>query len=205
MLQRPKHGDPPLPTHRSPISRPSLTAIYIDLRRHARALLARERWAQTLQPTALLHEAWLRLLRTVNKPWQSDRHVAGAAVEAMRRILVERARKAKAVRHGGALHRTLVDEGHLPAPSKEDWVLALDRALEHLERIQPRQAEVVKHRYFVGLSIEETAKVMGISVGTVKNDWCFARAWLGREISRSSSSLAPHRLANSQYGRPTQQ
>jgi RNA polymerase sigma factor (TIGR02999 family) len=165
-----------------------LDAVYAELRSLARAQLSRERPGATLQPTALVHEAWLRLSRDgadgAAPRFDDHRHFLGAAARAMRRILVERARRRARVRHGGDLERESVeldDEvGAFPLP-KED-VVALSDALERLEAAAPRASEVVHLRYFLGLTIEETAEALRIAASTVKEEWTFARAWLKRAI-----------------------
>ena len=173
-----------------------LDAVYDELRALARAQLARERPGATLQPTALVHEAWLRLCRAngsaPDRPqggaivpgFDDRRHFLGAAARAMRRILVERARRRSRLRHGGGRERADVDPGDeiqaFPEP-KED-LLALSEALERLEAVDARKSEIVHLRYFLGLTIEETADALAIAPTTVKDDWTLARAWLKRAI-----------------------
>jgi RNA polymerase sigma factor (TIGR02999 family) len=166
-----------------------LPLVYGELRRLAAAKMARESFASTLQPTALVHEAWLRLGGAEQPDWQSRRHFFGAAAEAMRQILIERARRRQAVRHGGGQER--VDAAaidFMPATAIDDHVFAVSEALDRLAAIDPLKAELVKLRYFVGLTIEEAAAAMEISVPTAKRWWMFARAWLGREIRRQDSA-----------------
>ena len=160
-----------------------LAQVYAELRALARAKMAREQPGHTLQPTALVHEAWLRL---GEQTFEDRAHFFGAAAEAMRRILIERARRKLAARHGaGAEH---VDPGEtdiaMPA-SRDDELISIHEALDALTLHDPRKAELVKLRYFVGLTIEETADILGISAPTAKRDWTYARAWLFREISAS--------------------
>ena len=157
--------------------------IYEDLRRLARRRMSRESAEVLLQPTELVHEAYLRLKKGPRGEWQNRRHFMGAAAEAMRRILIERARKRASARHGGEFDRVRFDTAWLPADEQAEVLLALDDALERLEKLDPRKALVVKLRYFVGLTIQETAEVLGMSVATVKLDWSYSRAWLHREIS----------------------
>src|SRR5215472_3809028 len=137
---------------------------------------------QTLQPTALVHEAWLKLVGQQNRQWQNRNHFFAAAVEAMRRILIDNARRKLRVRNGGGQQRVELEDCAEAATSDDDQVLAVDEALEKLARLDPKRAEVVKLRYFVGLSFQETAEVLGISEPTVKRYWSFARAWLYEEI-----------------------
>ena len=150
-----------------------------QIRRAARARLAREPAGLTLQPTALVHEAYLRLTKNAaDQRWDRRGHFFGAAAIAMRRILVERARHYRRVRHGGEQHRVELDQdAPAPAPELAD-VLAIDQALTRLEQIDATKARVVLLRYFAGLTIEETAAAMDLSPATVKNEWAFARAWL---------------------------
>src|SRR4051812_683879 len=163
--------------------------VYAELRQLARAKMAREKPGQTLQPTALVHEAWLRLVDADGQArFENRAHFFGAAAEAMRRILIERARRKMAVRHGAGQERVDVEDVAIVAPKmKDDELLALDEALDRLAVHDARKAELVKLRYFAGLKIEEVAEVLGVSTPTVKRDWVYARAWLFREISREGS------------------
>jgi RNA polymerase sigma factor (TIGR02999 family) len=156
-----------------------LPQVYDELRRLARTRLAREPAGLTLQPTALVHEAYLRVSGSrTDKKWDRRGHFFAAAAIAMRRILVERARHYKRIRHGGAQQRVELDsEPPALAPAIPD-VLAVDQALTRLEQLDPTKARVVLLRYFAGLTIEETADAMELSPATVKNEWAFARAWL---------------------------
>jgi RNA polymerase sigma factor (TIGR02999 family) len=153
--------------------------VYDELRRLARSRLAREPAGLTLQPTALVHEAYLRLAGDrADRRWDRRGHFFGAAAIAMRRILVERARHSKRIKHGGTQQRVELDaESPALAPELAD-VLAIDQALSRLEQIDPPKAQIVLLRYFAGLTIEETADTMDLSPATVKNEWAFARAWL---------------------------
>jgi len=158
--------------------------VYRELRKLAAWRLGEEAEAHTLQATALVHEAYLRL-SPWEQQWQGQKHFFGAASEAMRRILIDRARHRKAVRHGGELRRTEFAEDIIAVPSvKDDEMLAINEILDRFAQIEPRKAEVVKLRYFVGMTIEETAEALGISTPTAKRDWIFARAWLFRELKR---------------------
>ncbi len=158
-----------------------LAQVYAELRQLARAKMAREQPGHTLQPTALVHEAWLRL---GDQTFENRTHFFSAAAEAMRRILIDRARRKLAARHGGGAEHVGVDEIEIAAPTqKDDELLAVHEALDKLAAHDPRKAELVKLRYFAGLSIDEAADVLGISAPTAKRDWTYARAWLFREIN----------------------
>jgi RNA polymerase sigma factor (TIGR02999 family) len=160
-----------------------LPMVYDELRKLAAAKLSQEKPGQTLQATALVHEAFLRLVDVDQvQNWNSRGHFFGAAAEAMRRILVERARHKQSLRGGGHLHRRDLDEHDLSAPGPREDILALDEALERLAAKDARKARLVELRYFVGLTGAEAADVLGISVATAERDWAYARAWLHREI-----------------------
>jgi len=159
-----------------------LPLIYAELRLMARRRLAHEPPGQTLQATALVHEAYLRLVGDADSHWQNRGHFFAAAAEAMRRILVERARKRQRIKHGGGRQRAALETIAPEAAEKPVDVLALDEVLDRLEAYDKRKSDVVKLRYFAGLTIAETAKTLGVSVATVKNDWSFARAWLHKEL-----------------------
>ncbi|MFI5335264.1 MAG: ECF-type sigma factor [Opitutales bacterium] len=157
--------------------------VYGELRRLASAKMAREAANYTLQPTALVHEAWLRLGGDAQPGWQNRRHFFGAAAEAMRRILIERARRRQAVRHGGAHERVDWAQAEAAgAPEPDGQILRLNEALEQLAALDAPKAELVKLRYFVGLSVEEVAQTMEISPATAHRWWVFARAWLIRAM-----------------------
>lgn len=159
-----------------------LDLVYNELRRLAASKLAREAPGQTLQSTALVHEAWLRLIGDENRRFEDRTHFFAAAAQAMRRILIERARRRHAIRHGGQYERVHLEEDMLATPADDEQLLALNEALEKLERKHPIQAQVVKLRYFAGMSNEEIAELLGISISTVKNYWLFSKAWLFKEI-----------------------
>ena len=161
-----------------------LELVYQDLRRLANHKMAQEPPGQTLQPTALVHEAWLRLVGSEHPNFENRAHFFSAAAEAMRRILIDRARRRSALRHGGQLQRVDLDECDVAAPEADAELLAVHGALEELAKEYPMQAEVVKLRYFGGQTIEETAQLLGISLTTVKKYWAFARAWLLQQIQR---------------------
>ena len=161
-----------------------LPLVYAELRRLAAHKMAQENPGQTLQPTALVHEAWLKLVGQENRRWQDRNQFFAAAAEAMRRILTDNARRKLRQRHGGGRQRVELDDDAV-ATEADDQVLAVDEALEKFARLDPARAEVVKLRYFVGLTFEEVAEVLGISEPTAKRYWAFARAWLLEEIRRS--------------------
>jgi RNA polymerase sigma factor (TIGR02999 family) len=157
-----------------------MVAVYTELRQIAAAKMAREQRGQTLQATALVHEAWLRL---GDRVFQNRGHFFGAAAEAMRRILVDRARRKKSSKRGERAEHIDIEDVEIAAPlGDDDEMLAVHDALDRLAAYDPRKAELVKLRYFTGLSFEEAAEVLGISVRTAARDWDFARAWLHREI-----------------------
>jgi len=160
---------------------------YELLRSLAQRKMASEPDDHTLSPTALVHEAFLRLRKSGSVSWNNQGHFYSAAAEAMRRILIERARRYQRMKHGGGLARIPLDAVDPALPAVPEELIALDEALTTLERDAPRQAEVVKLRFFAGLSIEETAKVMGVSAGTVKLDWAYARAFLKKQIRSERS------------------
>ena len=147
--------------------------------------MSQESPGQTLQPTALVHEAWLRLIGGASPNFENRAHFFRVAAEAMRRILIDRARRKHTQRHGGGCERVDFDEIDLAAPDADDQLLAVNEALEKLAREHPQQAELVKLRYFAGMTNEETAQIMDISVSTAKNYWAFSRAWLFNEIQGS--------------------
>jgi len=159
-----------------------LDLVYEELRRLAASKMAHEARGQTLQPTALVHEAWLRLVASKNPKFENRAHFFGAAAEAMRRILIDRARRKLTRRHGGGSEWTDLDGKELAAPASDEQLLAVNEVLDIFAKQHPLQAEVVKLRYFVGMTNEETAKALDISVATVKNYWTFARAWISLEI-----------------------
>ena len=169
--------------------------VYDELRRLARGYLRKERPGQTLQPTALVNEAYLRLARDRKQDWGSRARVVGIAAMSMRQILIERARARDAQKRGGGRVRVTLDGGLLPAESQPVDLLAVDAALVRLAGIDARQARLVELRFFGGLTVEECAEVLGVSPATVKRDWTLARAWLQREITRGRESAVkrpPH-------------
>ncbi len=154
-----------------------LPLVYDDLLSLARRGMQAERAGHTLQPTALVHEAYMRLVGK-ELSWENRRHFFAAAAQAMRRILVERARRGQRPKHGGSRKRLTLDEQILEPEDQSAEVLALDDVLNDLARLDERKYEVVMLRYFAGLTIEDTAAALSVSPATVKNDWSFARAWL---------------------------
>jgi RNA polymerase sigma factor (TIGR02999 family) len=160
-----------------------LPLVYDELRRLAAAKVAHEAPGQTLQATALVHEAYLRLLDGDQaRSWNSRGHFFGAAAEAMRRILVERARHKRSLKAGGGRRRQELPDIELPAAGPRLDLLALHEALTKLEQQDKRRAELVKLRFFAGLTIAEAAEVLGVSASTADNDWAYARSWLRLEI-----------------------
>src|SRR5215207_1176433 len=159
-----------------------LPLVYKELRRLAAAYLRRERPGQTLQPTALVHEAYLRLMKDRPDRWQNRAHFCAIAAHSMRQILIERARARGAAKRGGARPRVTLDEGLVAGEDRSIDLLALDEALERLEAIDADQARLIELRFFGGLTIEETAEAMDISPATVKRHWTIAKAWLSREL-----------------------
>jgi RNA polymerase sigma factor (TIGR02999 family) len=155
-----------------------LDLVYEELRRLATYKMAQEAPGQTLQPTALVHEAWLKLIGAGDRKFENRAHFFAVAAEAMRRILIDRARRRQTRRHGGQHERVELQETRLAAPAEDDQLLAVDEALEKLSHEHPVQAQVVKLRYFGGMTNEEIAQALDLSVSTVKNYWTFARAWL---------------------------
>jgi RNA polymerase sigma factor (TIGR02999 family) len=152
--------------------------VYAELRAVAAGKMARESAGHTLQPTALVHEAWLRLGADAQPHWQNRAHFFGAAAEAMRRILVDRARRKRALRHGGAAEHVELDGIDIPAPVDDDQLIVLDEALRRFASIDAPKAELVKLRYFVGLTTEQAANVLNISEPTAKRWWAYSKAWL---------------------------
>jgi len=183
ILQAVQQGDPKAAQELLPL-------VYEELRKLAAAKMAREAAGQTLQPTALVHEAWLRLVGDQDKLWEGRAHFFAAAAEAMRRILIDRARRRHAVRHGGEQQRVDFEELDLACAIPDDQLLAVDEALDKLSSQHPRQAELVKLRYFVGMTMHEAAQVLGISADTAKDDSAHARAWLFREITKSNQNVS---------------
>lgn len=159
-----------------------LVLVYNELRSLASRKMSRERPGHTLQPTALVHEAWLRLVSTKNPRFENRAHFFSAAAEAMRRILIDRARRKLAIRNGGGNVAEEFDETDFATVEQEEHLLAVHDALDKLAVDYPLQAELVKLRYFAGMTIDETAQLLDVSVSTANNYWAFSRTWLFREI-----------------------
>jgi RNA polymerase sigma factor (TIGR02999 family) len=179
LLQKIEQGDPAAADQLLPL-------VYQELRRLAAAKMSRESAAQTLQPTALVHEAWLRLGGEDQPAWQNRAHFFGAAAEAMRRILIDRARRRRAIRHGGDQVRATPEELENVADlnRSDDQLLAVHEALDRLAAEDPKKAELVKLRYFAGLTLEDAASALHLPLGTAKRWWTYSRAWLYRELSQ---------------------
>jgi RNA polymerase sigma factor (TIGR02999 family) len=160
-----------------------LPEVYAELRRLAAALTVRLPPGQTLQPTALVHEAYLKLVRDRDPGWEGRRHFYGAAAQAMREILVDQARRKASAKRGGRGQRVDLTEGLALIEPPADDLLALDEALQRLQAEEPRLAEIVLLRYYAGLGVEETAGVVGRSVSTVTREWRHARAWLAGRVN----------------------
>jgi len=158
--------------------------LYSELRRLASGYLRRERGDHTLQTTALVHEAYLRLADQKETVWKNREQFIGVAAQLMRRILVDYSRGHAAKKRGGGCEKVFVEEAQLVAPGKASDVIALDEALTRLAEFDPQQARLVEMRFFGGLSIEEAAEVLGISPTTVKRNWNLSKAWLARELRR---------------------
>ena len=183
IIEAARRGDPKAAEELLPL-------VYEELRKLAAARMANEAAGHTLQPTALVHEAWLRLGGSQSQAWEGRAHFFAAAAEAMRRILIDRARRRRAGRHGGGQQRVDFEEADLACPVPDDQLLAVDEALDTLAALHPRQAQIVKLRYFVGMTLPEAAEVLGISADTAKDDSAFARAWLFRELTGAKGPAA---------------
>jgi len=168
-----------------------LPLVYDELRRLAAHRLAGERNGHTLQPTALVHEAWLKISGVDERDWNGRQHFFAAAAEAMRRILVDRARRRLAVKRGAGEICVDADELDIPAPAADDQLLVVSEALERFAMLDTRKAELVKLRYFVGMTFEEAAEAMGIAVPTAKQWWAYSRAWLRVEIAGMATEQPP--------------
>jgi len=178
ILDRAQHGD-------AKAAEELLPLVYDELRKLAVGKMASQPAGQTLQPTALVHEAWLRLERGQTQQWESRKHFYAAAAQAMRHILIERARKKQRVRHGGEADRLDLDEIEIAAPTDDERLLQINTALEELALVAPEKAEVVKLRFFVGLEENEIADLLQISPRTVERYWSYAKAWLFDHISQA--------------------
>jgi RNA polymerase sigma factor (TIGR02999 family) len=158
-----------------------LPLVYEELRNLAANRMSIEKRGQTLSPTALVHEAWIRLVGT-DADWESRRHFFGAAAEAMRRILIDNARRKQAAKHGGGQHRVEFDLACIPVPAPDERLLDLNDALTKLAEVDATKAELVKLRYFAGCSIQDAARLLGISTATADRYWAYSRAWLQTEM-----------------------
>jgi RNA polymerase sigma factor (TIGR02999 family) len=179
LLEAMESRDPPAAAELLPL-------VYAELRRLAAHRLAGERNGHTLQPTALVHEAWLKISGDEQRDWNGRQHFFAAAAEAMRRILVDRARRRLAAKRGAGEICLDADDLDIPAPAPDDQLLAVNEALEKFSALDARKAELVKLRYFVGMNFEEAAEAMGIAVPTAKQWWAYARAWLRVEMAVTS-------------------
>ena len=170
-------------TEKPPKAEDVAPVVYDELRRVAAAYMRRERPGQTLQATALVHEAYMRLA-DAGSPWKNKQHFIGIAARSMRQILVERARARGAQKRWGGMNRVSITDSLALAADPETMLPALDEAITKLEKVDAEQAKIVELRYFAGMSVEEAAEVMGISPATLKRRWSLARAWLFRELSQ---------------------
>jgi RNA polymerase sigma factor (TIGR02999 family) len=163
-----------------------LPLVYEELRKLAAHRMANEAAGQTLQPTALVHEVWMRLVGRENPKFENRAHFFAASAEAMRRILIDNARRKRALRHGGGQQRVNIEQVDLASVCDDDQMLAVNEALDKLAAENKPEAELVKLRYFVGMTLEEAAEVLGISARTADNYWAHARAWLFHELKPKS-------------------
>lgn len=177
-LSRSRAGDPQAAEELLPL-------VYDELRRLARVRLAKEPAGQTLQPTALVHEAYLRLVGDQDPGWNSRGHFFGAAAMAMRRILVEQARRKGRLKHGGEMRRVDDDAAEIAVEGPTDDLVAIDEALAKLEADDPRKGQIVNLRYFAGLSEQEVAEAMGLSLSTIEREWRYCRRWLFTQLRRA--------------------
>lgn len=178
LLQRATHGDAHAASQLMPL-------VYDELRRLAASYVRRERRGQTLQPTALVHEAYMRLVKPGDRPWTGRTHFVAIAAMSMRQVLVDRARRRDAAKRGGGIERVTLQESLIPAPDGDGGVdlVALDQALTDLAVLDPLQSKIVELRYFGGLTVEETAEAVDLSPATVKRHWTVARAFLKRALA----------------------
>ncbi len=177
ILERAAQGEPQAAQELLPL-------VYAELRKLAAARMAIEGGNSTLQPTALVHEAWLRLVGPEQQFWKGRAHFFAAAAEAMRRILIDRARRKKALKRGAGAQFLDLDRVDVAVEADEDSLLQVNDALEKLASLDPQCAQLIKLRFFVGLNYEEAAEALGISERSAKRSWTFGRAWLYRELSR---------------------
>lgn len=179
LLDRAQQGDPKAAEELLPL-------VYAELRKLAAHRLAGESHQHTLQPTALVHEAWLKLCGPEQREWNGQQHFFFAAAEAMRRILVDRARRRVAVKRGGGAEIMDADQVEIPSPAPDEQLLDISDALEKFAVLDARKAELVKLRYFVGMSFEDASAALNIAVPTAKQWWSYARAWLRVEVAKTS-------------------
>jgi RNA polymerase sigma factor (TIGR02999 family) len=184
ILERAQQGDPRAPEDLLPL-------VYAELRRLAAHKMAHEPANHTLQPTALVHEAWLRLAGGAREAWDGRAHFFAAAAEAMRRILIDRARRKRTARHGGGQAAICAEDLELAAPAQDEDLLDVSEALDKFTARDPQKAQLVKLRYFVGLTLEEAAEVLGVAVPTASRWWAYSRAWLCQEIERQRGGSNP--------------
>ena len=177
-----------LPANDPNAAREILPLVYEELRTLARAKMSNELPNHTLQATALVHEAYLRIVGTEEASWANRAHFFAAAAEAMRRILIEHARRRRAQRHGGGKEHLPIEDVSIAAPGDDDELLAVNDALEKLAAHSAQKAELVKLKYFAGLTTEDAAEVLGLSLPTAKRHWTYARAWLFREIRKERAT-----------------
>jgi RNA polymerase sigma factor (TIGR02999 family) len=161
-----------------------LPLVYDELRKLAAVKMAQQPPGHTLQATALVHEAWLRIVGSGKQQWEHRRHFFAAAAEAMRHVLIDRARRRQCRRHGGGWEKVPLEEVEVGAPADQETLLALNEALGQFEKLDPVRAEVVKLRFFVGLSERETAELLGFSERTIQRHWAYAQAWLFERLSQ---------------------
>jgi len=177
-----------------------LPLVYDQLRRAAQQKMAQERTSHTLSATALVHEAYMRLVGDDDVKWDGRAHFYAAAAEAMRRILIEHARSRNRVKRGGDRQRIPLSVVDLAADPDPEQILSLDAAIERLAKEDPRLAEIVRLRFYAGLSVEETAAALGVSDRTIKRDWAFARAWLHRDLESDPETHQPRRREDTEEG-----
>lgn len=174
-LQSAEQGDPQAAAELLPL-------VYDELRNLAAAKMSQQRPGQTIQATALVHEAWLRLEKSGPQRWESRKHFFAAAAQAMRHILIERARRRARIRHGAQMERVPLDEIEIAAPPDDERLLQINAELDKLAAVAPEKAEVVKLRFFVGLDEKETAALLGLSPRTVERYWSYAKVWLFERV-----------------------
>jgi RNA polymerase sigma factor (TIGR02999 family) len=163
-----------------------LPSVYEELRRLAAARMAKESSGQTLQATALVHEAWVRLTGGTDQKWENRGHFFAAAAEAMRRILIENARRKGRIKHGGKLVRTDLDDQNLAAATADEMILLVDEALERFKVEDPEKGQIVVMKFFGGLTNQEVAQSLGVTERTVERQWAYAKAWLFRDIRKET-------------------